>query len=83
MHLCGVDETKRFELSTEIKNILKQVHPKMVSTKHKIMYALKNKVQLIGNLGNAPEVRNTENGKNWFVFPSPPMKVIAMRMAKK
>ena len=26
------------------------------------MYALKNKVQLIGNLGNAPEVKNTENG---------------------
>lgn len=27
------------------------------------MYALKNKVQLIGNLGKAPEVINTENGK--------------------
>ena len=27
------------------------------------MYALKNKVQLIGNLGNAPEIKNTENGK--------------------
>ncbi len=29
------------------------------------MYALKNKVQLIGNLGNDPEVRTTENGKKW------------------
>ncbi len=29
------------------------------------MYALKNKVQLIGNLGNAPDVRTTENGKKW------------------
>ncbi|MCX8019812.1 MAG: single-stranded DNA-binding protein [Chitinophagaceae bacterium] len=27
------------------------------------MYALKNKVQLIGNLGNAPEIRNLESGK--------------------
>ena len=27
------------------------------------MYALKNKVQLIGNLGNTPEVKTTANGK--------------------
>jgi single-strand DNA-binding protein len=27
------------------------------------MYAIRNKVQLIGNLGQAPEVRTTENGK--------------------
>jgi single-strand DNA-binding protein len=27
------------------------------------MYALKNKVQLIGNLGNNPEIRTTEGGK--------------------
>ena len=27
------------------------------------MYALKNKVQLIGNLGNAPEIKNLEDGK--------------------
>lgn len=26
------------------------------------MYALKNKVQLIGNLGNNPEIKNTSNG---------------------
>jgi single-strand DNA-binding protein len=32
-------------------------------TKHQIMYALKNKVQLIGNLGKAPEMINTESGK--------------------
>ena len=32
------------------------------------MFALKNKVQLIGNLGNAPEVRNTENGKKLVRF---------------
>ncbi len=37
-------------------------------TKRKIMYALKNKVQLIGNLGNAPEVRNTESGKKLVRF---------------
>jgi len=32
------------------------------------MYALKNKVQLIGNLGNAPDVRTTETGKKWARF---------------
>ena len=36
--------------------------------KTKNMYALKNKVQLIGNLGNAPEVRNTETGKKLVRF---------------
>jgi len=30
--------------------------------KNYIMYTLKNKVQLIGNLGNAPEIKQTENG---------------------
>jgi single-strand DNA-binding protein len=34
----------------------------------KIMYALKNKVQLIGNLGNTPDVRTTETGKKWARF---------------
>jgi len=32
------------------------------------MYALKNKVQLIGNLGNAPEVKTTETGKKLARF---------------
>ena len=32
------------------------------------MYALKNKVQLIGNLGNAPEIKTTENGKKMARF---------------
>lgn len=32
------------------------------------MNALKNKVQLIGNLGNTPEVKNTENGKKLAKF---------------
>jgi single-strand DNA-binding protein len=36
--------------------------------KFNVMYALKNKVQLIGNLGNAPEVKNTENGKKLARF---------------
>ena len=40
----------------------------MRDTKLKNMYALKNKVQLIGNLGNAPEVRNTETGKKLVRF---------------
>jgi single-strand DNA-binding protein len=32
------------------------------------MYALKNKVQLIGNLGNAPEIKNLESGKKMAKF---------------
>lgn len=32
------------------------------------MYALKNKVQLIGNLGNNPEIRTMEGGKKMARF---------------
>lgn len=32
------------------------------------MYALKNKVQLIGNLGNAPDVKTLESGKKMARF---------------
>ncbi|MBL7762217.1 MAG: single-stranded DNA-binding protein [Chitinophagaceae bacterium] len=32
------------------------------------MYALKNKVQLIGNIGNAPEVKTLESGKKMVRF---------------
>jgi len=32
------------------------------------MHALKNKVQLIGNLGTKPEIKNTENGKKLAQF---------------
>ncbi len=32
------------------------------------MYALKNKVQLIGNLGNAPEIKTFESGKKMARF---------------
>jgi len=32
------------------------------------MYALKNKVQLIGNLGGAPEIKTTETGKKLARF---------------
>ena len=32
------------------------------------MYALRNRVQLIGNLGHAPEVRKTETGKKLVRF---------------
>lgn len=32
------------------------------------MYSLKNKVQLIGNLGNAPEVKELEGGKKLAKF---------------
>ncbi len=39
-----------------------------MGAKLKVMNALKNKVQLIGNLGNAPEVKNTEKGKKLVKF---------------
>jgi single-strand DNA-binding protein len=32
------------------------------------MYALKNKVQLIGNLGNTPEIKTLESGKKMARF---------------
>lgn len=32
------------------------------------MYALKNKVQLIGNLGNVPEIKTLETGKKMARF---------------
>lgn len=32
------------------------------------MYAIRNKVQLIGNLGQLPEIRTTENGKKMARF---------------
>lgn len=67
MHLCGVDETKQ-NSSTEIKTFLKQVCRITAGTKLKIMNALKNKVQLIGNLGNAPEIKSTEKGKKLAKF---------------
>ena len=39
-----------------------------MNTNLKVMNALKNKVQLIGNLGLAPEIKNTENGKKIAKF---------------
>ena len=38
------------------------------ATKFKDMYALKNKVQLIGNLGNAPEIKTMDAGKKMARF---------------
>lgn len=43
-------------------------HPPPADKKFKIMYALKNKVQLIGNLGNAPEIKIMEGGKKMARF---------------
>lgn len=57
-----------FGSSTEIKNFKNKFIKKKMGAKLKVMNALKNKVQLIGNLGNAPEVRNTESGKKLVRF---------------
>ena len=51
---------------TGIRKFLTVSHRR--NTKLKKMYALKNKVQLIGNLGNAPEIRTTENGRKMARF---------------
>jgi|SRR6185437_1025779 len=59
---------KQTQTSTEIKTFLKTVCRITAGTKQKIMNALKNKVQLIGNLGNAPEVKNTEKGRKLAKF---------------
>lgn len=32
------------------------------------MFSLRNKVQLIGNLGNNPDIRTTDAGKKWARF---------------
>jgi single-strand DNA-binding protein len=40
----------------------------MQAANFKVMYALKNKVQLIGNLGNAPEVKTLDGGKKMARF---------------
>ncbi len=40
----------------------------MADTKLTTMYALRNKVQLIGNLGNAPEIKTMETGKKMARF---------------
>jgi single-strand DNA-binding protein len=42
--------------------------PQSRDTKLKTMYALKNKVQLIGNLGGKPEVKEMEGGKKLATF---------------
>jgi single-strand DNA-binding protein len=63
MHLCVVDG--QLEIG-ETNFILKPFAA--ANTNFTAMYALRNKVQLIGNLGNAPEVRNTESGKKLAKF---------------
>ncbi|WWC83036.1 Single-stranded DNA-binding protein [Mycovorax composti] len=62
MQLCVAASQKQAEIN-------KFFHPlTTVSTKLTTMYALKNKVQLIGNLGNAPEIKTTINGKKMARF---------------
>jgi len=45
-----------------------QTKNKSIIIKDKSMYALKNKVQLIGHLGASPDVRSTENGRKMARF---------------
>jgi single-strand DNA-binding protein len=56
-----------FTQTIEINKFLTQTVTQQ-PTKSQIMYALKNKVQLIGNLGNAPEIKTLDSGKKWLAL---------------
>lgn len=43
------------------------IHP-YIGTNSSVMQTLRNKVQLIGNLGNMPEIKNTTTGKKLARF---------------
>lgn len=47
------------------------------------MYALKNKVQLIGNLGNKPEIRSLESGKKMARFSMATSEVYRSQKGEK
>jgi len=64
MHFCVVNETN----DSYTIFIFNRSTRKRMGTNFTAMYALKNKVQLIGNLGNAPEVKSTESGKKLVRF---------------
>lgn len=52
-------------------------------TNFKTMYALKNKVQLIGNLGKAPEVKDIENGTKMARFSMATNETFTGRTGRK
>jgi single-strand DNA-binding protein len=58
-------------------------YKKRHGTKFKVMNALRNKVQLIGNLGKAPEVKNTENGTKMARFSMATNESYTGRTGKK
>jgi single-strand DNA-binding protein len=47
------------------------------------MYALRNKVQLIGNLGNAPEVKTLDDGKKIARFSMATNEIFRDRAGRK
>ena len=44
-------------------NQLAEIEKQFITQNNKNMYALKNKVQLLGNIGNAPEIKEITGGK--------------------
>ena len=55
-----------FTLPTRRRLLLAEIH--FITIKLSIMYSLRNKVQLIGNLGKQPEIKTTESGKKLVKF---------------
>lgn len=47
------------------------------------MNSLRNKVQLIGNLGNDPEIITLENGTKLANFPLPQMSPTKMQKGRR
>jgi single-strand DNA-binding protein len=44
------------------KNLIKKTNKNKITYKIKIMMTIKNRVQLVGNLGTTPQVKTTESG---------------------
>lgn len=70
-HFCNVNRSRYHTGGRHRKIEITNYQPASAcsgSTKPNIMYALKNKVQLIGKLGNAPEIKTLESGKKMARF---------------
>jgi single-strand DNA-binding protein len=71
-HICFVDRQRWRSIEiNKFSNIPDLLAPHWMrgsGKKIKSMYALRNKVQLIGHLGGKPEVKQTSAGRKWATF---------------